>query len=195
MPDFSEYCFVILCVLSCLQERQESWLTEGTIHMEASLWLTLAVVSSLRDILLVPQVCWADSWWKLLVIYCRTKCAEHNAEMQIRGKKHLQLMFILACLQQMNCSEHVNDGPQWPPGGIFLTVMATCIVTGWEWSWACMWEGSRLWLWQASHVISLNIKLLRDETEQCSWLPQPAAHSCHSLCFLHTYHFLYTLSL
>lgn len=38
-----------------------------------------------------------------------------------------------------------------------------------------MWEGSRLWLWQASPVIPLHFKPLRDKTEQTVQLAHPAS--------------------
>lgn len=51
-----------------LQVKLENWLTEGTTHMEASLWSIPAVASSLKDILLVPQVRRdSDSWCKSFV--------------------------------------------------------------------------------------------------------------------------------
>lgn len=166
--------------------------------MEASLWSTPVVVSSLKDTLWAPQVRRAsDSDHLSYTVGQSTQYIIQSGmewKFQIRSKsicssclfsaffwsgirmglatlyrRHKQLCLLLwfyyghADLYPSNFANNFHSGHQvacvsywWPPR----------LKQGKSDAKLCMWEGSRLWLCEASPVISPHIILLRDETMQ-----------------------------
>lgn len=131
--------------------------------MEASLWSTLVVDSSLKGIRWVLQVRWASNFltpWQTFV--CTVHCVGlWNSR---SGFKDISVIVYFSDWLRLNQPRRENKQyHQWPPGGTCCPVMAT----GWKWFQASPVVSSMLsvegWHWetgQLTHLTSATVTVV-----------------------------------